>query len=105
MQNVSACADDAHLTLGDPYNDDGRTPPGSGLSYAADNQYAPVWGWAQSAAPGNYYDNVAAYYALYYRSGIDDYLTAARALADRFWESPMIDRGIRQIGRAAGRGR
>jgi len=46
-----------------------------------------------NAAPVNYYDNVAAFYALYYRSGIIDYLNAARKLADRFWECPEIDRG------------
>ena len=95
MLQVVSCADDTHLTVNYPYNSDGRTPPGSGLTYAADNQYAPIWGWSQAAAPGNYYDNVAGYYALYYRSGIDDYLTAARKLADRFWESPPIDQGVR----------
>lgn len=94
MYGVTACTDDTHLSIDNPYNDDGKTPPGSGLSYAADNQYASIWGWSQAGSPGNYYDNVAAYYALYYRSGIDDYLTAARTLADRFWESPMIDQGV-----------
>jgi hypothetical protein len=93
MYGVASCADDTHLTVGTPYNDDGQTLPGSGLTYAADNQYAPVWGWSQKNSPANYYDNVAAYYALYYRSGIDDYLTAARTFADRWWESPMIDQG------------
>jgi hypothetical protein len=76
----------------------GVTLPGSGLTYAADHQYATHWGWSQMGAPANYYDNVAAYYALYYRSGIDDYLTAARKLADRFWESPPIDQGVMQGG-------
>ncbi len=95
MFGVASCTDDTHLTVDDPYNDDGKTPPGSGLTYAADTTGAAArWGWAQAAAPANYYDNVAAYYALYYRSGIDDYLTAARKLADRFWESPMIDQGV-----------
>ena len=72
----------------------GERPRVSGLTYAADNEYAPVWGWSQVASPANYYDNVASFYALYYRSGIDDYLTAARNLADRFWETPAIDRGV-----------
>ena len=35
-----------------PYNDDGKTLPGSGLSYAADNQYAPIWGWSKQESPG-----------------------------------------------------
>ena len=94
MFHVLSCTDDTHLTTETPYNGDGYTPPGSGLNYAADNQYAPIWGWSMTSSPANYYDNVAAYYALYYRSGIDDYLTAARTLADRWWESPMIDQGV-----------
>jgi hypothetical protein len=94
MYAVASCIDDTHLIANGPYNDDGGTPPGSGLNYAADNQYAPIWGWSMKNTPGNYYDNVAAYYALYYRSGIDDYLTAARTFADRWWESPMIDQGV-----------
>jgi hypothetical protein len=94
MFQVTSCADDTHLTIYDQWNDDGKTPAASGLNYAADNQYATTWGWSQASSPANYYDNVAAYYALYYRSGIDDYLTAARKLADRFWESPMIDQGV-----------
>lgn len=49
--------------------------------------------WLYNSAPANYYDNVAAYYALYYRSGLDDYLLAARKLADRFWVSPMVNSG------------
>jgi hypothetical protein len=98
MFGVTSCTDDTHLTLDGVWNGDGKTPPGSGLTYAADNHYATIWGWSQAGAPGNYYDNVAAYYALYYRSGIDDYLTAARKLADRFWESPMIDQGLTPAG-------
>jgi hypothetical protein len=48
--------------------------------------------WLYTPAPANYYDNVAGFYALYYRSGIDDYLVAARKLADRFWDSPRVIR-------------
>ena len=49
--------------------------------------------WIYNAAPGNYYDNVKAFYALYYRTGIDDYLTAAQSLADVWWEHPNMDQG------------
>jgi hypothetical protein len=119
MASVVSCTDDTHLTMDQSYNGTGSavlpgfsidgvgyvdgfgvTLPGSGLTYAADHQYATHWGWSQMGAPANYYDNVAAYYALYYRSGIDDYLTAARKLADRFWESPPIDQGVMQGGYA-----
>ena len=94
LEQVASCTDDTHLNVYNAYNDDGKTLPGSGLTYAADNQYASMWGWSQASTPANYYDNVAAYYALYYRSGIDDYLTAARKLADRFWENPPINQGV-----------
>ena len=95
MRMVSSCTDDTHLTMSDAWNPGAATPPGSGsgLSYAADDRYATIWGWSMAGSPANYYDNVAAYYALYYRSGIDDYLTAARTLADRFWESPAVNQG------------
>lgn len=105
MSGVTDCTDDTHLTVDDPW-DSGVIPAGSGLSYAADDattHYATNWGWGQANSPGNYYDNVAAYYALYYRSGIDDYLTAARKLADRVWRSPMIDRGASEIAGHGGR--
>ncbi|MBS1858753.1 MAG: hypothetical protein JST11_25505 [Acidobacteria bacterium] len=99
MSGVTGCADDAHLTVDDAW-DSSVTPAASGLSYAAaDNttNFAANWGWGGADSPGNYYDNVAAYYALYYRTGIDDYLISARDLADRVWRSPMIDRGTSQI--------
>jgi hypothetical protein len=105
MSGVTGCTDDTHLTVDDAW-DSGAIPAGSGLSYAADDattHYATNWGWGQADSPGNYYDNVAAYYALYYRSGIDDYLTAAHKLADRVWRSPMIDRGASEIAGHAGR--
>jgi hypothetical protein len=54
------------------------------------------------AAPANYYDNVLAFYALYYRSGIDDYLAAARILADRWISSPGIDWGSVLDGSSGG---
>jgi hypothetical protein len=99
MSAVTGCADDTHLTVDEAW-DVGAIPAGPGLSYAAadaSTPYAANWGWGQAASPGNYYDNVAAFYALYYRTGIDDYLTAARKLADRAWQSPMIDRGASEL--------
>jgi len=99
MFTVVSCTDDTHLTLDTAFNQDQvKAQAGSGLTYSADDVYAPLWGWAQAPSPANYYDNVAAFYALYYRSGIDDYLIAARKLADRFWESPAIDQGVHPWG-------
>lgn len=52
-----------------------------------------MWNWP-SGEGSNYYDVVAGFYALYYRSGIDDYLTAARTLADREWKY-KLDSGMK----------
>jgi hypothetical protein len=52
------------------------------------------WGsWTYGVAPGNYYDNTKSFYAMYWRSGIDTYLTAAHTLADSWWELPKLDQG------------
>ena len=85
---VASCQSDTSLTLSNPWTND--VLAGSGLGYSDSSTYGT---WAYNAAPANYYDNVAAFYALYYRSGIIDYLNAARKLADRFWTCPQIDQG------------
>ncbi len=87
---VTSCQGDTQLTLNAPWKND--VPDGAGLQYAV-SDFNISSTWAYNAAPANYYDNVTALYSLYYRSGIDDYLAAARKLADRFWTSPQIDRG------------
>jgi hypothetical protein len=92
--NVYSCSGDTQLYASLPTNGTGWTSDaqaGTGLNYTAEffNHL-----WEFNGAPANYYDNVQAYYALYYRSGIDTYLAAARKLADRFWTSPQIDRGM-----------
>ena len=84
---VLSCQSDTQLTLASPWTPD--LPGGTSLSYSyADQSMASYWTYN-----ANFYDSVAALYILYYRSGIDDYLTAARKLADRLWLSPWIDRG------------
>jgi hypothetical protein len=91
--DVTSCNGDTQLsaTVSDNNGWMPDAPAGAGLSYTAEF-YNHVWEF--NSAPANYYDNVQAYYALYYRSGIDTYLAAARKLADRFWTSPEIDRGL-----------
>lgn len=49
--------------------------------------------WIYGRSPGNYYDVVAAFYSLYYRSGIDTYRDAARTLADRWWTYDLLQQG------------
>jgi hypothetical protein len=89
MNSVQSVIDNTHLIL--------TYPLGTGTTEALLNYSAPTnigaWGYAMVSTPGNYYDNVEAYYALYYRTGIDTYLNAAHTLADRFWRSPMMDQG------------
>lgn len=89
---VASCADDTHLTLTAPWNNGayltsiiGAGPSYSGWSYSflSTTAYNTL---KSNVAPINFYDNVAAFYALYYRSGIDDWLTAARNLADNWWQ-------------------
>jgi hypothetical protein len=88
QMSVSSCQSDTSLTMVNTWTND--VSDGSGMSYS-DNSASGIWSY--NAAPANYYDNVAAFYALYYRSGIVDYLNAARKLADRFWTCPQMDRG------------
>ncbi len=89
LNRPASCTDDTHVTMTDQtwWNE-------SGMTYSAsDSTVVYNWGWGQVSTPGNYYDNVAAYYSLYYRTGMATYLNAARKLADRVWSSPMLDQG------------
>jgi len=87
---VGSCQGNSQITMGAVWGTD--APAGTGLQYATTN--SPGSAWPYSAAPANYYDNVQAYYELYFRSGIDTYLAAARKFADRFWTCTEIDRGM-----------
>jgi hypothetical protein len=49
-----------------------------------------AWNGAGGANNANYYDNVMAHYALYYRTGLTRYRDYARALADRWYDSPFF---------------
>jgi hypothetical protein len=66
-------------------------------------QYA-AWGggswtsWIGQITSINFYDNVMAFYALYYRTGIDTYLGYARWLADKWWSMPYHDWGYTDGG-------
>src|SRR5262249_40919142 len=101
-RNVTGCTDAAHVTISVPYPASGKLWAAlpncdagcAGLSYTfgwdGDAGYSV---WSYSAAPANYYDNAVGFYTLYYRTGIDDYLVAARQLTDEWWENPMMDQG------------
>ena len=101
---VSSCASDTAATISYLVGalKPGGGPAGTGLSYS----YYPAGynsDWAFNAAPANYYDQVQAFYELYFRSGIDTYLIAARNLADRWWTNPWMDRGTASFGGQFGR--
>ncbi len=103
---VTNCASQTSMTVNFPtftnsWVTDTYVLAGSGLSYAyvetngaASQGPNGIGGWLVGAYPGNYYDNVKALYAAWYRTGIDDYLLAAEVLADRWWSYPAIDKGI-----------
>lgn len=85
---VASCQSDTQMTLTRPWNTMGFVASGSpGWNYSYDDD-SPAYGavWTTNAAPADFYDAVAGFYSLYYRSGIDDYLNVARSLADNFWQ-------------------
>jgi hypothetical protein len=113
---VISCTDANHLVMSVPNNypsGPGAYPTGTpqtpwpdctaactGWSwqwgYFGDTVYSPqdqYGAWIYNSAPGNYYDNAKAFYALYLRSGIDTYKTAFQNLADEWWEFPVMDQG------------
>ncbi len=95
---IDSCTDDTHLTISKLYtfNDKLSTGP---MSYALwdVNDAAPWKGLYGGNSMGritfNYYDNGLALYALYYRTGMDEYRTAARKVEDMWWTCPYVDRG------------
>lgn len=96
---IQSCTDDTHMTLAQNswYSSEAACPTGQTapcwLQYSLWGTWPAANAWTYGAAPANYYDVVSAYYALYYRSGLDFYLINARKLADRFWSSPELDVG------------
>jgi hypothetical protein len=108
---VNSCESDAALTINTAWT--GDTAAGfslvpssvSGVQYAyTDNgpggasNMGGIGPWLSGNNPVDYYDNVVALYAEYYRTGTDDYLWAARTLADRFFSGPSIDQGVNYNG-------
>ena len=87
---ITSCQSDTSLTMNTAWASD--VSGGTNLNYSYTDDVL-AGNWISNASPANFYDNVAAFYILYYRTGLDDYLAAARKLADRFWASPRIDRG------------
>jgi len=90
--SVTSCSDDTHMTVFQYWVTNVPGVPGMRYSYVNLSDPLPLtWGYNQESA--NYYDNVTSFHTLYYRTGIDDYLNAARNLADIFWRYTKINLG------------
>jgi hypothetical protein len=89
---VVSCQSDTQMTTWSnyPWQGDVADCNSGGCSYSSDDGGIDATGggiWTYPGGEGsNYYDDVAGLYALYYRSGLTTYQTAARTLADRFWK-------------------
>ncbi len=85
--NIASCPSETTLVLAFPW----FPPTQTGMTFSVWTD-AGLGSWINGANI-NYYDNVLAFYSMYYRTGIDSYLHSARWLADAWWTMPFIDRG------------
>lgn len=83
---VQSCPSDTSLTVLIPYDASSGTTSGVAYGYASGND---IGAWTNGSNNWNYYDNVAAFYRLYYRTGNRRYLEHARNLADQWWLFPL----------------
>ena len=82
------CTSATQIVLTPQYNGPLGT---SGMSYSV---WTTANSWVGASTNNNYYDNVLAFYAMYYRTGITQFLTYARTLADRWFTMPDFDQGL-----------
>lgn len=87
---IASCGSETSMTLAVPYT---KSATANGLSYSK-YPNANEFFYANGGNNINYYDNVLAHYALYFRSGNSKYRDYARKLAYRWWTSPSMDRGL-----------
>lgn len=96
---VVACASATSLTLSTNYLQ--PTADSSAVQYSASSDISGYGGpnegqsglLSGNSTNINFYDNVLAYYSLYYRSGLTVYRDYARWLASKWWRSPVLDEG------------
>ncbi len=101
IQQIQNVFDDTHAALYGGYK---YYPPApySGLQYSVIdvNEFYTPFALAVNGQGGsynwNYYDNVIAYYRLYYRTGIAAFLNYARQLADA-WYLYTLDHGYSNV--------
>jgi hypothetical protein len=90
---ISSCPSDTTLILTSPYN---WTASAADLDYSIYPNNTEG-AYANGSNNINYYDNIMAHYALYFRSGNTKYRDYARTLAYRWWTSPLIDRRFNNV--------
>jgi hypothetical protein len=86
VQTVMSCSSDTAMVIDRGY--DATTGPESGVSYGRTTN-AETAQWVNGSNNWNYYDAVAAFYRLYYRTGIESYREHARSLADKWYKWPF----------------
>ena len=82
------CPSATSIVLSNPYNGPTGT---SGMNYSV---WTTADNWVGGSENVNYYDNVMAFYSLYYRTGLTIFRDYARTLGDRWFTMPDIDQGL-----------
>jgi len=95
---VGSCTDETHITLAGGAWGTFVEPTQTNIQFSTETEVQQGT-WVNGSSNVNYYDNVLAFYSMYYRSGLTAYRDYARTLADRWWTQPNIDEG-RAVGQA-----
>jgi len=87
------CASQTVCTLDDNWYTVAQFGPISAWAYDLSVSY-PKWNSPSRQSPACYYDSCgASLYSLYYRTGLEPYLTEARREIDTWWQNPWVDGG------------
>lgn len=108
--NVASCASNTSLTINGGSNLIAVERPQAGFDVGSGMLYgkmtiSEVSRWTGPSTNVNYYDNVLAHYAAYYRTGLTKHRDFARELADRWIENPLWDVGRKEGAYAMARPR
>jgi len=87
---IASVASQTSMTIGGGPAPNWFLPSVSGTNYYVSGN-PELTAWSGLGPYINYYDDVDAFYATYYRTGIEDFLGFARWLADAWWYSPYRD--------------
>jgi hypothetical protein len=83
--NIAACESDTQMYMADIFSNVSGAQTNQQYSYS-------TGGWLSQYGP-NYYDEVLAHYAGYFRSGYDLFLNNARGIGDYWATQPDLDQG------------